>query len=363
MNPKKYRLILTGTDPTSNSGGIGVALRAYISSLQSNNISFESIPTYSPSSSFGKYLLFLFTLPKIFRSIRASRRNSDICIIYSHAGANLSLFREGIVVLLSRLFGARTVMHIHAAQTISYLASPLKKYLFLTTLIGVQHVFVLTSWAKNKYLNAGVKKSITVIPNPIDLVWEHCTPKVHANPEASTRRNILVMTRLVDGKGVDLVIDAMPYLYSDFKLNIAGTGPQLDALKTQVKKLDQENSVNFFGWVTGDTKQRLIDDADIFCHPTSLDAMPMNILEAMANGLPVVALNWGPIRELVPDGVAGFLVASDNPKEIAAAILKMKDLRIRQKMGMEARQWVIENFSSQVIGLRLDSVFKDIAGV
>lgn len=357
----QYRLILTGTDPISKSGGIGIALSGYLSSLESTNISFESIPTYSPSSLFSRHFLFLFALPKIIQSILRSNNSNQICIVYSHAGADISLLREGIIAIFGRICGAKTVMHIHSSESIGYLASPLKKWLFFAALIGVQCVFVLTPWAKEKYLRGGLRKAITVIPNPMPIAWERTAQKARNCPRFAENIKVLVMTRLIEGKGVDLVIDTTPYLASRVQLDIAGDGPQLESLRTRVMKLKQEDYVEFCGWVTGEEKQTLLDDADVFCHPTTLDAMPMNILEAMANGLPVVALKWGPIADLVPDRVAGLLVDTPDPREMATAILTLNDSKVRERMGREAKRWVLNNFSSQLIGTRLDSAFKIIA--
>jgi glycosyltransferase involved in cell wall biosynthesis len=165
------------------------------------------------------------------------------------------------------------------------------------------------------------------------------------------------MARIVRGKGVDLVVEASPYLDDSVKVSIAGAGELLNTLKARVVDLNQERKVKFYGWVAGIDKQELIQAADVFCHPTQLDAMPMNILEAMANGLPVVALNWGPITDLVPDQKAGILVEDADPKKIAHAINVLEDTKLRKKMGQEAKLWVLENYTSQKIGIRLHEAF------
>lgn len=353
----EFLVILTGTDPKSKKGGIGYALPGYISALENSNILYESIPTYFPDSYVGKYFLFLLNLPTILRSIKRAKNDDRQCIVYSHAGGNISLLREGVVALMARFAGAKTVMQIHSYETIGYLKSPIKSFLFNFVLIGVQRFFVLSPWWKKNYLNMGVNKPIDIISNPMPTAWEK---KAHENLRRSNNMfnlNVLVMTRIVSGKRVDLIIEAVRYFPEKVKVNIAGDGPLLNTLRARVKKLMLEDKVIFHGWVAGTKKQELIDAADVFCHPTQFDAMPMNILEAMAHGLPIVALNWGPIPDLVPNNKAGILIGNADPIKIADAIKKLESSKLRENMGNEAKRWVLENYTSETIGIKLHEAF------
>jgi len=356
---KTYKVILTGTDPKSKKGGIGFALPGYISSLENTEIKTVSIPTYSPSSFTGKHFLFLKAFPKIYQLIKASKKDGKGCIIYSHAGAGISLFREGIITIFSKIFGAKTIMQIHSPETNDYLNSCYKKTFFKLALIGVDHIFVLTPWWEKTYLKMGIKKPLDCIPNPLPSNWEkraHESTPLHDNDEIK----VLVLSRIVAGKGADLVVEATPFLDDTIQVHIAGAGSLLETLKKRVKQLNTSNLITFHGWVEGEKKQELINNADILCHPTKLDAMPMTILEAMANGLPIVALDWGPISDLVPNQKAGILIKDVDPRKLANAIKKFKDPELRQKMGMEGKQWVLENYTSEQIGKKLQKIFSDM---
>jgi glycosyltransferase involved in cell wall biosynthesis len=357
MECKKYRIIITGTDPDSRRGGIGHALPGYLAALDSVKIPYQSIPTYSPSDFFGRYLMFLFVLPEIYRSIIDIRNTGRICIVYSHAGADISLLREGLVLLLSRFAGAKTVMQIHSPETISYLKSFLKGTLFRLAIYSVDEIFLLSPWWKRTYRQFGIIKNMEVISNPLPPIWEKKAKHDVHNYSNGDSLRILVMTRMVQGKGADLIVAALPYLPATVKVSIAGDGALLSALKKRVSTLGQDDKVTFHGWVSGKEKQDLIDGADLFCHPTQLDAMPMNILEAMANGLPIVALNWGPIPDLVPDQKVGFLVTDPDPEAIAKAIEKLDDPVVRESMGKAAKRWVLDNYTASKVGENLQNAF------
>jgi len=76
-------------------------------------------------------------------------------------------------------------------------------------------------------------------------------------------------------------------------------------------------------------------------------------VEAMSNGLPVIAADWGAIPDVVPNRKCGILINQLEPKDVASAVIELKDSEIRRRMGVEGKRWVLEKFSA-------DSVGKDI---
>jgi len=162
------------------------------------------------------------------------------------------------------------------------------------------------------------------------------------------------MSRLEPGKGVDLLVETIPLLPDSVSVVVAGDGTQLTKLKKRVVELGIERRVRFLGWVQREDKFRLLREADIFCLPSSYDSFGMGFVEAMAHGLPVVALDWGPIRDVVPDGECGFLVKQATRECLAQAIMKLADnTELRKTMGANGKQWVVEQFSVDKIGKKL----------
>ena len=76
------------------------------------------------------------------------------------------------------------------------------------------------------------------------------------------------------------------------------------------------------------------------------EGVPTTVLEAMACGLPVVATNVGAVREVVEDGVTGYVVAPLDPEAIAEATLRLlRDPGLRERMGRDGRARAVERFS------------------
>ncbi|MFO0180934.1 MAG: glycosyltransferase, partial [bacterium] len=87
----------------------------------------------------------------------------------------------------------------------------------------------------------------------------------------------------------------------------------------------------FHGWLSGQDKLNVVEQADIIVLPSLSEGMPNALLEAMAAGLPVVASSVGGIPDLVKDGYSGVLVSPNDPIALASALKRLvesRDLRI-----------------------------------
>jgi glycosyltransferase involved in cell wall biosynthesis len=169
------------------------------------------------------------------------------------------------------------------------------------------------------------------------------------------------MTRVVKGKGVDLLIESVPLLPEYVRVVIAGDGAQLLFLKERVSELNIKHRVDFRGWVDGPTKESLFGEADIFCLPSSYDSFGMGFIEAMAHGLPVVALDWGPIKDVVPHGKCGLLVKRPEPVLLAEAICRLAgDKVLRTTLGRNGQHWVVDQFSASHVGLAIRYVMEQV---
>lgn len=355
------RVIVVGTDPSSRRGGIGFALPGYLRALDCENIAWISVPTYHPSTLGGKWYPWLAAFPKLRRQIMQTHKRNHRITIYSHAGAGSSLLREGLILAFCRAWGASTVMQMHAPEIDDYLAHPLKRWFLRRAISSAMALGVLTPWWRRRLLEGSIDKQSFVIPNPLPAEWEEVAQKPRMPRPRDGKIVLLSLSRLVPGKGVDYVIEAIPFLPDGFELVVAGDGRLRDSMEQRVAALGIAGRVRFTGWVSGEAKQRLFDEADVFVLPSLYDSFGMGFLEAMANGLPVVAAEWGAIADVVPAERCGVLVRDPNPQALSKAILRMRDAEQRRLMGTEAKRWVLEKFAPSVVGRDIKGMLETVA--
>jgi Glycosyltransferase len=264
-------------------------------------------------------------------------------------------------MLLAHWMGARTILQVHAPEVDRYLNNRLQKWLLTLAFRPADRVCLLTRWWREKMWDAGIRSELRVVHNPLPSVLEQ-TAKCDVAPKSQNASvTVLSMARLVPGKGVDVVIRAMAMLPHHVRLVVAGDGKERKALESLARELGVENRVSFVGWAEGETKTRLLQEADIFCLPSTYDAFPMSMVEAMAFGVPVVAVRWGGIPDMVADGRAGLLANRPEPDLVAAAICELSDAEVRYRMAARAKQWILEISSAGVVGDNLSQLIQEVA--
>jgi sulfoquinovosyltransferase len=129
------------------------------------------------------------------------------------------------------------------------------------------------------------------------------------------------------------VLDANPTA----RLAFVGGGPAEESLKEYFKGYP----VTFLGSLSGEPLSQAFASADIFVMPSDSETLGFVVLEAMASGLPVVAVNAGGLPDIVEDNLNGALVENDdNAEEFSARIQDwISDKEKRIKLGQQARKW------------------------
>lgn len=133
--------------------------------------------------------------------------------------------------------------------------------------------------------------------------------------------------RLVDQKGFDTTIRALPLLPAHIKLLVVGGGPEEEKLKALTQEFKLEDRVVFTGQVDRDVVTQYRMASDIFVGPSRSEGLGNAFLSAMACRLPIVATQVGGIADFLFDakrnpekGTTGWAVDPDNPEQIAQRV-------------------------------------------
>ncbi|MCA0277532.1 MAG: glycosyltransferase family 4 protein [Proteobacteria bacterium] len=197
----------------------------------------------------------------------------------------------------------------------------------------------VAAWAERRFsrLPDRIIAASTGTANNLTLLTDGCVPvtvgengvdlaEIAEVPAASRQVDLLFVGRLLEHKGLDILIRAVAELKAigqPQKALIVGRGPEEDSLRQLVESLDLVEDVIFVGALDArDDVLSLMKAAKLFVFPSRREGFGLVVLEAMACGTPVVttnhADNWS--RALVEVGRNGLLCEPDG-SDLAQAIL------------------------------------------
>jgi glycosyltransferase involved in cell wall biosynthesis len=205
---------------------------------------------------------------------------------------------------------------------------------------------------------------LAVLPNGVDtVVWR---------PDAEVRgafRRILDLKgkflwlaagRLDPVKDYRTLLEAMVEVPEAARLVIAGSGPMEGELHRLSAELGLEDRVQFLGFEPNVLRWMLA--ADGFVLSSRWEGLPMVILEAAACAVPAVATDVPGTREVVVDGLTGFLAEEGSAQGLQEAMTRMMQAPRAERLAMSdrARQFVLERFSLDAALDRWDALYAEL---
>lgn len=179
---------------------------------------------------------------------------------------------------------------------------------------------------------------------------------------------ILYVGSLTKRKGVRHLIDALATLPAtlDWRATVIGGGELADELAERAREVKVADRVQFDGPQTAEVVATAFSHAHVVVIPSivgdqgRMEGIPVVAMEALAQGLPVIASDLSGIPELVEDGVNGRLVPPGDHAAIARALLEIaSDWPAAARMGARgreriARQYVVEDNARDLLSLMMD---------
>jgi glycosyltransferase involved in cell wall biosynthesis len=170
---------------------------------------------------------------------------------------------------------------------------------------------------------------VEAVSNGIDLSRFTPTPSpqsIFNKYKIPTDKPIVSYIGRVDAeKHINVLVDAFSRVVKehDAHMIIVGKGTEIANLQQQARDLRVFDQITFTGCVTDQEIVDLHKVGTVFCMASPVELQSIAVLEAMASGKPIIAVDAGPLKELCQNGRNGILCKTDNDKEIADAILKI----------------------------------------
>jgi len=168
-----------------------------------------------------------------------------------------------------------------------------------------------------------------------------------------------IVGRLTRRKGHHHLLSALARMPDSppFRLIVVGDGEEEATLQEQARSLGLAGRIVWLGACAD--APRLMRAFDLFTLPSSVEAMPLTILEAMAAGLPVVATAVFGVPEVVVEGQTGLLVPPENEEILGAALGRLLGAQeLRREMGGRARRRYEERFTAEKMAQATAAVYR-----
>ena len=314
-------------------------------------------------------LIFWFCLQAIWLRFRHGVKN----FYYIPApGKRVALYRDWLVMLFCRPFFKRVILHWHAAGMAKWLecSTPIASRAATYRLFRPVDLSIVLSRYNfadaEKLLSRRVQVVNNGIPDPCPDFDTTLLPhrledlalrkKIFAGelPAAPVTVKVLFLAHCTREKGIfaasqgvlranrELAARRLPM---QLKLITAGNFITSEE-KSEFDRLREDSTfaatVSHLGFVSGEQKFRLLREAGLFLFPTRYlgENQPVNLIEAMAFGLPIVTTRWRSLPEMLPPDYPG-LVNDQNPDDIAVTILKV----LAEKSGAGVREHFCKQFT------------------
>jgi glycosyltransferase involved in cell wall biosynthesis len=223
------------------------------------------------------------------------------------------------------------------------------------------HVFTPSAYLRELAVGWGVDPArVSVLPNPAPAIGR-LRPRDELRRELALNGGTLAFAgRLTAQKSLDRTLEAVAG--SDgVMLVIAGEGPDREPLAEKARQLGIDARVTFLG---AQPRQRILElfaAADAAILSSSWENFPHTVVESLAVGTPVLAMEAGGVAEVVQDGVNGMLVPAGDTPALAAAVRRYfsdDDLRARLR---SAAAGSVEQYAPERVFGELEKTLRRVA--
>lgn len=247
-----------------------------------------------------------------------------------------------IACLAATLYGAKFVVEVHGGY-LKYFTG-IQKTISSLILRRADLVRAVNNEIARQLREMGLK-NVLVVPSIYVKTSVFKPVKEHRD----RGKVVIYAGRFAPEKNLPLLIKAFKLVLArepSAKLMLIGKGPEKPSLLKIIREQGIEERVTLVNkWLSPEELARYYNEAAVFALTSLYEGGPRAVCEAGACETPFVSTPVGILPEIVEDGVGGFFVKRGEPRELAEKIVTLlQDQELRQEMGENLREIVIQNF-------------------
>lgn len=377
-------LLISSADFPPQTGGISRTMGMIASALGPDEVCCLTAVPSLPAGSEGLGNIAVYRRPRAFAKGRTaqalgfSTAIAEIVLRERPQLIQLATAYEGYMGLsLQRWLNLPFIIYAHGNEILDALGSPWPKPRL--SLTRASRVLANSRFTAKLVEKAGADPAKIKIIHPACDVqrFRPLSPsrelrtKLLGSPERTPV--ILTVGRLVERKGCDMVIRALPKVVGQFPNTvylIAGDGPYRLQLEQLALETGTGRHIVFADRVADDELPYLYALCDVFVMPSrerlessDVEGFGLVFLEANACGKPVIGGWSGGIPDAVMDGVTGLLVDPLSPQEVAAAITHLvRSPDLPERLGRQGRERVLADFTVPHFMDHVRRICNEVAG-
>ena len=272
-------------------------------------------------------------------------------IVHIHLATTQSAKRKKMFFYLAKWLSKKVILHFHPSNE-KFLFEPMNSKLYRKLFSKADLLLVLSEqwrcWIK---MALGLSNHIEVLYNPCPIV----------NRRDDLRKNhILFAGTIISRKGYETLIRGFARIaqeHSDWKVIFAGNGEIANAMKI-VECCGIQNQVEFLGWVTDKDKEKVFQEASVYCLASDGEGFPMGVLDAWAYGIPCVVTPVGGIPDIVVDGENGLVFSIGDVDGLANKLrMIISDRTLRKNIVLGQDKYVKGAFNINGINRKLEKIY------
>lgn len=287
-------------------------------------------------------------------------------IYFTASIRSVALYRDLLVSTLWKTYkffkSVEVYYHYHTKGVDGFVSSSKRNLKLTRFFVKGVNLILLSPLLEKDFKQVKTYRSISYLPNGVEdpMRRESFETYISTKYDQKERIEVLYLAHMMKEKGYWNVLELAQKTKSEnIRYHFAGSWKDKKS-ETEffsfIKEHQLQDSVIYHGFVSGEEKKALFQNAHFLLYPSKNDAFPLTLLEALSYGVPVIATDEGSIPFIL-DERSGIVL--DEVSSLSETFEKAKETLLSKETAIYCRQRYLDNFTLEQFEDNLLKMFKD----